>query len=70
MRAPVMAMGWPRLHPLPCTLTSSSSMPRILQAATGTDANASLISQRSTSSGLLPIFSSACMEALAGVFAR
>ncbi len=35
-----------------------------------TDAKASLISHRSTSAGFFPIFSSACIAARAGVFAR
>ena len=54
MRAPVMAIGWPRLQPLPSTFTSSSSMPRILQVDTHIEANASLISHRSTSATPMP----------------
>ena len=50
MRAPVMAMGCPRLQPLPRTFTIDSSIPRILVVATHIEANASLISHRATSS--------------------
>ena len=54
MRAPVAATGCPRLHPLLLTFTMSSSMPRIREQATGTDAKASLISNNLTSSIVSP----------------
>src|SRR4051812_25946151 len=43
MRAPVHATGWPSEQPEPLTLVMSSERPSSRQAATGTDANASLI---------------------------
>ena len=52
MRAPVAATGWPRLQPLPFTLTISCGKPRIRLDATAIDANASLISTSSTSLGV------------------
>ena len=70
MRAPEAPIGWPRAIAPPLTLTLSSSTPSIRTELRATEAKASLISQRSTSSGLLPIFSSACLAALAGVLAR
>jgi hypothetical protein len=45
-------------------------MPSIRIELIATEAKASLISQRSTSPGVLPIFSSAAIAALAGVRAR
>ena len=59
MRAPVAAIGWPRLQPLPLTFTIVGSMPSVRTAATGTEQNASLISKRSMSSMVRPARSSA-----------
>ena len=42
MRAPLMAIGWPRLQPLPSTFTTESSIPRVRVVATHMEANASL----------------------------
>ena len=70
IRAPEAPIGWPRAIAPPLTLTLSSSMPSIRTEFSATEANASLISQRSISSADLPILSSACWAAFAGVLAR
>ena len=70
MRAPEAPIGWPSAIAPPLTLTFSSSTPSIRSELIATEAKASLISHRSTSSGVLPILSSACLAAFAGVFAR
>ena len=70
IRPPEAPIGWPSAIAPPLTLTRSSSMPSIRIELIATEANASLNSQRSTSSGALPIFSSAWRAALAGVRAR
>src|SRR3954467_1908842 len=59
MRAPVQATGWPSEQPEPLTLVISSERPSWRHAATGTDANASLISARFTSAIVIPARSSA-----------
>ena len=51
MRAPEAPIGWPKAIAPPLTLTFVSSMPRIRIEPIATEAKASLISQRSTSSG-------------------
>ena len=66
MRAPVAAIGWPRLQPLPEMFTSSGSMSRIWQAAIGTTAKASLISHRATSDTVSPARPSALGMASVG----
>ena len=70
MRAPEAPIGWPSATAPPLTLTFSSSMPSIRIEFSVTEANASLISQRSMSSALRPAFSSAPSPPLAGVRAR
>ena len=57
---------WRRRSRSPCPRRSRASASELI----ATEANASLISQRSTSPGFLPIFSSACIAAFAGVLAR
>jgi hypothetical protein len=54
----------------PLTLTLSSSMPRTRIEFSVTEAKASLISHRSMSSADSPAFSSAFLDAAAGVRAR
>src|SRR5690606_22833199 len=66
IRAPVAAIGWPRLHPLPLMLTRSSSRPSSRTAAIGTEAKASLISNSSTSPTVRPAFSGAWGTAFTG----
>ena len=70
MRAPDAPIGWPRAIAPPFTLTFDSSTPSIRTELIATDANASLISNRSMSSSLRPAFSRAALVALAGVRAR
>ena len=70
MRAPEAPIGCPRAIAPPLTLTRSSSTPSIRIEFSATDANASLISNRSMSSTLSPAFSSARSVAFAGVRAR
>ena len=70
MRAPEAPIGWPSATAPPLTLTLSSSMPSRRIEFSVTEANASLISQRSMSSAFSPAFSSAFCAALAGVVAR
>ena len=70
MRAPEAPIGWPSATAPPLTLTLSSSIPSIRIELSVTEANASLISHRSTSSAVSPAFSSAFWAALAGVRAR
>ena len=67
MRAPDAPIGWPSATAPPLTLTFSSSMPSIRIELSVTDANASLISHRSTSSALMPSLSSSVFAAVAGV---
>ena len=67
MRVRVMAVGWPGLHPLPLGLILAASMARVSTAATHTDANASVISKRVTSSTSGPARCSALGPALIGV---
>ena len=59
MRAPVAAIGCPRLQPLPLTLQISWSMPSARVVATGTEQKASLISKRSMSPWSTPARASA-----------
>ena len=59
IRPPVAATGWPRLQPLPLTLTVSGSRPSIRVLATATEANASLISNSFTSDSEMPARDSA-----------
>ena len=66
MRAPDMPIGWPRAMAPPLTLTLSTSMPSSLAEARPTAANASLISTRSRSAGVMPSFSQALAMARAG----
>ena len=66
MRVPVVAIGWPSEQPLPSGFTISSSRPSLRTAAIGTDANASLISNRSTSPMPMPALSSALGIAMVG----
>ena len=54
-RVPDMPMGWPRAMAPPLTLTTSSAMPRSAMDAADTAANASLISNRSTSVTVRPV---------------
>src|SRR4051812_15734797 len=70
MRAPDAPIGWPSATAPPLTLTLSSSMPSARIEFSVTDANASLISHRSTSSAVMPTLSSAFFAAADGVFAR
>ena len=70
MRAPEAPIGWPRATAPPLTLTRSSSIPSTRIELSVTEANASLISQRSISSASRPTFSSALTAAPAGVRAR
>ena len=67
IRAPEAPIGWPSAIAPPLTLTLSSSTPSIRTEFRATEANASLISQRSISSADLPSLSSACWAAFAGV---
>src|SRR6266545_5010576 len=57
-RAPVAPIGWPSAQAPPLTLSFSLAMPRSFCAAVATTANASLISNRSTSPVLQPTLSS------------
>ena len=59
MRAPLAPIGWPSAIAPPLTLTLSSSTPSMRIELSATDANASLISNRSMSSTDRPAFSSA-----------
>ena len=70
MRAPEAPIGCPIATAPPFTFTRSSSIPSIRTEFSVTDANASLISQRSMSPGCSPAFSSALSAAFAGVRAR
>jgi len=66
IRAPVIATGCPRLQPLPRTFTMASSIPSSRVTATGTEANASLISHRSMSPIVSPARSRAFGIAIYG----
>ena len=57
MRAPEAPIGWPSAQAPPCTLTLSCGMPCSFIAAIVTTAKASLISKRSTSFVVQPVFS-------------
>src|ERR671915_1548770 len=70
MRAPLAPIGWPSAIAPPFTFTFDSSTPSIRIELSATDANASLISNRSISSTERPALSSAAWVALAGVRAR
>ena len=63
-------MGGPSAIAPPLTLTLSSSAPSMRIELRATEANASLISNRSMSSTFRPAFSSAAFVAFAGVLAR
>lgn len=66
MRAPVVAIGWPRLQPLPNGLTRSGSSPSSWVVATATAAKASLTSNTSTSATSSPARSRALRIARIG----
>ena len=66
MRAPLAPIGWPRAIAPPFTLTFASSTPSMRIELSATEANASLISNRSMSSTDRPAFSSAFLVAFAG----
>ena len=66
IRAPDMPIGCPRAMAPPLTLTLSASRPSSLVEASPTAANASLISTRSRSAGVMPSFSQALAMARAG----
>ena len=70
MRPPLAPIGCPSAIAPPLTFTFDSSTPSIRIELSATDANASLISNRSTSSIEIPAFSSAFFVAFAGVRAR
>ena len=70
MRAPLAPIGWPSAIAPPLTFTFDSSTPSMRIELSATEANASLISNRSMSSTDSPAFSSAALVALAGVRAR
>ena len=67
MRAPDAPIGCPSATAPPLTLTRSSSMPSMRIEFSVTEANASLISQRSMSPGCRPAFSSAFLRRAARV---
>ncbi len=60
IRVPVAPIGWPSAMPPPLTLTFSCGTPVSFIQASTTEANASLHSNRSMSSIVRPVFSSAC----------
>ena len=62
IRAPDMPTGWPSAMAPPLTLTLSSSMPSSRAEAMPTAANASLISTRSRSAGVMPSLSQAFVD--------
>src|SRR5919204_3982225 len=66
IRPPVAAIGWPIEQPLPLTLTLSGSISSRRTQATHMDANASLISNASTSDRLRPARDRAFGIALTG----
>ena len=70
MRAPLAPIGCPSAIAPPFTFTFDSSIPSIRIELIATDANASLISNRSMSSMPMPAFSSTFLVAFAGVRAR
>ena len=70
MRAPLAPIGWPSAIAPPFTFTFDSSTPSMRIELSATEANASLISNRSMSSTDRPAFSSAFFVAFAGVRAR
>src|SRR5207253_552183 len=67
MRPPEAPIGCPSATAPPFTFVFSGSAPSCLTELTATDAKASLISTRSTSSIERPAFSSAIFAAFAGV---
>ena len=70
MRAPEAPIGWPSATAPPFTFTFSGSAPSSFVELSATDEKASFSSTRSTSSIVLPAFSSAIAPAFAGVRAR
>ena len=70
MRAPEAPIGWPSATAPPLTFTFSGSAPSSFVELSTTDEKASFSSTRSTSSIVLPAFSSAIAPAFAGVRAR
>ena len=67
MRAPLDPIAWPSATAPPFTLTFSGSMPSSFSTATACTENASLISNRSTSSRSHPAFSATRRTASTGV---
>ena len=70
MRPPEAPIGWPSATAPPFTFTIASSAPSSRVELSATEANASLISTRLTSSIVLPAFSNAFAAAFAGVRTR
>ncbi len=69
-RAPDAPIGCPSAHAPPCTLTFSCGRSRSRIAAIGTTANASLISNRSTSRRFQPVFSDSLRSAPIGALRK